>query len=61
MGSVNVCELLLHLGAEVNVTDENGRTPLWWAIDRREVEMVEMLLKHEARGPEDNVLEMHQA
>lgn len=24
MGSVNVCELLLHLGAEVNVTDENG-------------------------------------
>ena len=50
MGSVKVCELLLHLGAEVNVTDENGRTPLWWAIVRGEMEMVEMLLKHGARG-----------
>ena len=62
MGSVKVCELLLHLGAEVNVTVENDRTPLWWAIDRGEMEMAEMLLKHGARGgPEDNVLEMDQA
>ena len=50
MGSVKVCELLLHLGAEVNVPDENDRTPLWWAIVRGEMEMVEMLLKHGARG-----------
>ena len=62
MGSVGVCELLLHLGAKVNVTDENDRTPLWWAIERREVEMVEMLLRHGPRGgPENKVLEMHQA
>lgn len=59
---MKVCELLLHLGAEVNVIVENDRTPLWWAIDRGEMEMVEMLLKHGARGgPEDNVLEMDQA
>eukprot|EP00435_Cladocopium_sp_Y103_P068268 s287_g31.t1 len=41
-------QLLLEHGADVNVADENGTTPLMAAVDEKEVEVVEMLLHAKA-------------
>ncbi|KAB8068845.1 ankyrin repeat-containing domain protein [Aspergillus leporis] len=55
LGAVKVSKLLLHLGAEVNGTDENSRTPLWWAVDRRDMDIIHMLIENGAhRAPEDS-------
>jgi ankyrin repeat protein len=45
----NTVELLISKGADVNVKDNNGLTPLWWAKDRGSEEIVDLLRKHGAR------------
>jgi cytohesin len=46
-----VCRELLDKGADVNVTDEEGCTPLIWAVLAGSVEAVELFL---ARGADPN-------
>ena len=44
-GSMNELTQALENGADVNVTDANGRTALWWAASRGDEKMVIALLK----------------
>ena len=48
MGHLEVLDLLLKNGSNVNIKDENGLTPLLWAADRGHVECVKALLTHSA-------------
>ena len=36
-------------GADVNVRDGDGRTPLWYAQNKSHTEIVELLLKYEPK------------
>ena len=49
-GSSESVELLLALGADVRVTDPEGRTPLALAVEKGRTEVVGLLRRHEA-GP----------
>ena len=42
-------ELLIGHGAEVNVKDYEGQTPLWSANENGHTEIVELLKKHGAK------------
>jgi ankyrin repeat protein len=47
-GHVDVTELLLSQGADVNVQDSRGWTSLHWAASRGHKELVQLLLRHHA-------------
>lgn len=47
-GHVNIIEILLEKGADVNLCDKAGRTPLHWAALTGAVDCGECLLKHNA-------------
>jgi len=54
--AAEVCELLIELGADVNVTATNWwLTPLAWAADAGSAEAVELLLQHGAHVNQDAV------
>ena len=42
-------QLLLKHGALVDVADNNGKTPLAWAIEKRKDDVVRLLLEHRAK------------
>jgi ankyrin repeat protein len=44
MGHLDVLELLIRSGANLNLTDEHGLTALLWAADRGHVDCVNALL-----------------
>jgi ankyrin repeat protein len=46
---MDIVELLIAEGANVNARDGAGRTPLWYAKDEGNTEVVELLLKHGAK------------
>jgi pectate lyase len=47
--SKDIVELLLAKGADVNAKDGNGRIPLWYAENKGNTEIVELLHKHGAK------------
>jgi len=47
-GHLDAVSLLRDLGAEVNATDERGRTPLWQAYDGGHLQVMRLLLDHGA-------------
>lgn len=47
-GDTNIAELLLSHGADVNVRDGDGQTPLHFAVQQGQLQAVEWLLKHGA-------------
>jgi len=47
-GNVDAVSLLLDHGAQVNVTNERGRTPLWEAYYGRHLQVMQLLLEHGA-------------
>ena len=51
VSSKNVAEFLITKGADVNIKDNNGRTPLNWAVRRRHKDVVELLI---AKGADVN-------
>ena len=46
-------KLLLDKGAKVNLTNNDGQTPLDWAIQTKNNEMAELLKKHGAKRGND--------
>ena len=48
-GHKDIVELLITEGANVNARDGGGRTPLWYAKDKGNNEIVELLRKHGAK------------
>lgn len=46
--SLEVVTALLRVGADPNVADRSGHTPLWWAVTHKRLELVEALLAHGA-------------
>ena len=44
MGHIPVVKVLLKAGAEINVRDDFGITPLKWASDKGHTDMVKILL-----------------
>lgn len=47
-GHTDIASLLLAFGAKVNYRDENGRTPLMYAVGKNHIEMVKLLLENNA-------------
>lgn len=45
INSLNILEYLLDNGANINVQDKNGHTPLHVAISQNDIEVIEMLLE----------------
>ena len=50
--TVDVIDLLIDGGADINLTDRNGRTPLHWAAENGKAENIKFLIK---RGPSNTV------
>ena len=48
-GHVEVVETLLQHGADPNQADNRGRSPLYAAVERRDLRLVRLLVKHGAR------------
>jgi hypothetical protein len=46
----SIAKLLLARGADVNTPDTTGRTALHWAVDHYDMDMVRLLLEHEANA-----------
>ena len=44
-----VVKSLINNGSDVNMGDSEGRTPLWWALERHNGAVIELLRKHGAR------------
>ncbi|MBP0031512.1 ankyrin repeat domain-containing protein [Roseofilum sp. Guam] len=44
----DICELLIFHGADVNIRDEFGRTPLYWATQLRNEDVIKILLEYGA-------------
>lgn len=55
-GKTDVVELLLSNGANVNVTDKKGTTPLALAKRGSRHQIIELLIKHGAPPPTDHNL-----
>ena len=51
-GKTGLVELLLDKGAAVNATDDDGKTPLMYAVDSNQYKIIDLLLNH--RGIEKN-------
>ena len=47
-GNVQIAELLITNGADVNIPNQNKETPLFWASKINNVEMVELLINSKA-------------
>ena len=47
-GYKEVVEALLRAGANVNTSDTDGKSPLWWAACKGHTEVMEVLLTHGA-------------
>ena len=45
---MTIVERLLSCSVPVDINDNYGRTPLWWAARRGHVSCVDVLLKHGA-------------
>jgi len=45
-GNKEIVELLISKGADLNIKDRDGRTPLYWA---RNKDLVDLLMKHGAK------------
>ena len=48
-----VIELLIAKGSDVNAKEQNGRTPLDWAIRQKHAEIAALLRKHGAKTAEE--------
>ncbi|MSR64427.1 MAG: hypothetical protein EXS18_01445 [Verrucomicrobiae bacterium] len=48
-GHLDVAELLLKKGADINAQDYMGMTPLHWAVDRQQKDVVEFLIANKAQ------------
>ena len=48
-----IVEPLIANGADVNPKDEDGETPLDWAISRKHPEIADLLRKHGAKTGEE--------
>lgn len=48
VGFLNVVEALIKNGTDVNIEDENGRTPLHYAAQKGKVEVGKLLIKKNA-------------
>lgn len=44
----HIAEQLIKRGVNVNKADVTGRTPLHWAVDNQDMDLVRLLLKHQA-------------
>ena len=49
IGHVGVTNYLLGVGANVNVTDDDGKSPLIWACQRGHLNVVKLLVKRKAK------------
>jgi cytohesin len=49
-GDLEVMEALLEAGADPNLTDEEGNTPMTFAHEREEPEKVQLLRSHGAKN-----------
>ena len=47
-GSLEMIKFLLENGANPNVTDKKGYTPLFYAVGRKELDVVKVLIQHDA-------------
>jgi ankyrin repeat protein len=52
-GEKEVAELLIAKGADVNAKDEDGETPLDWAIEKNHTETADLLRKHSGKTGEE--------
>ena len=48
-GQIEVAEMLLKRGGDINATDSSGKTPLAYAIDSKKDEMAAWLRAHGGR------------
>lgn len=55
----NAVDFLLRMGADVNVQDTNGRTPLIWAVDSGGDLNLELVKKLIAKGADVNARDKH--
>ena len=55
-GHKEIVELLIAKGADVNVINDDGFTPLDWAIDFKETELTSLLRKHGGKTAEELAL-----
>ena len=55
-GHIEIVKFLLEKGANVNIIDNYGNTPLLWAIDKKHLEMVKLLIENGANlNVENNI------
>jgi ankyrin repeat protein len=48
MGFHQISEKLITLGANTCKPDKNGKTPLYWAVNKKNVNIINLLLDHGA-------------
>ena len=45
MGHLEVIQLLIEKGANINAVDNNEQTPLYWAAERGKLEVIKLLIE----------------